>query len=88
MSYIGGPRWMHERQADAMAYVRRMGKPDLLITMTTNPKWEEITSNLFLGQELHDRPDIIARFFKQKLKCVMDLIKKVFLKGCRHFCTL
>ncbi|KAL5729947.1 DNA helicase [Ranunculus cassubicifolius] len=41
-SYIGSPRDMHERYYDAMAVVQKFGKPDLFITMTCNPKWDEI----------------------------------------------
>ena len=48
---------MHERQMDAMTYVRKFGCPDLFITMTTNSKWDEITANLLPGQEAHDRPN-------------------------------
>jgi hypothetical protein len=75
-TYTGGPRWMHEKQSDAMAYVRRMGKPDFFLTMTTNPKWTEIQENLLPGQQPHDRPDIIARVFRQKFKLLMELLKK------------
>jgi hypothetical protein len=39
---------------NAMAIVQRFGKPDYFITMTCNPYWEEITSNLEPGQELQD----------------------------------
>ena len=39
---------MFEKQQDAMSYVRKFGRPDLFITVTTNPNWEEITSNLLL----------------------------------------
>ena len=60
-TFHGGPRYMHERQMDAMAYVRKFGRPDLFITMTTNPKWDEITSNLLPGQAPQDRPDLIDR---------------------------
>ena len=74
-TYTGGPRWMHERQSDAMAYVRRSGKPDFFITMTTNPKWSEIRENLDPGQETQDRSDIIARVFHQKHKKLMELLK-------------
>ena len=41
-SYIGGPRYMSQKRLDAMAYVGEYGKPDLFITFTCNPKWEEI----------------------------------------------
>ena len=60
---------------DAMAYVRKHGRPDLFITMTTNPKWNEITTNLQRGQEAQDRPELIARVFSLKLKKCMQLIK-------------
>lgn len=67
-SFTGGPRYMHERTQDAMTYVRHYGRPDLFITFTCNPKWEEITQNLFSGQKSHDRHDIIARVFHLKVK--------------------
>ena len=41
-SYIGGPRYLHNKRLDAMSYVTEFGKPDLFITFTCNPKWEEI----------------------------------------------
>ena len=75
-TFTGGPRYMHERQMDAMTYVRRFGRPDLFITMTTNPKWDEISTNLLPGQESHDRPDLIARVFRLKLKKLMEFLKK------------
>ena len=75
-TYTGGSRYMFERQSDAMAYVRRMGRTDLFITFTTNSKWTEITENLLQGQEPQDRPDIVARVFRQKLKKLMEFIKK------------
>jgi hypothetical protein len=28
---------------DAMALVRKYGKPDIFLTMTYNPNWDEIT---------------------------------------------
>ena len=37
---------MNENYQDAMAIVRKFGKPDLFITMTCNPHWKEITENL------------------------------------------
>jgi hypothetical protein len=53
---------------DAMALVRKFGKPDLFVTMTCNPKWEEIVRELLPGQTAQDRPDLVARVFKLKLK--------------------
>ena len=74
-TFTGGPRYMHERQMDALTYVRKFGRPDLFITMTTNPKWDEITANLLPGQEAHDQPDLIARVFHLKLKKLMEFLK-------------
>ena len=67
-AFTAGPRYMHERTQDALCYVRKQGRPDLFITFTTNPRWHEIQHELLPGQEAHDRPDLIARVFNQKLK--------------------
>lgn len=45
-SFQGSPRNMQQHCQDAMAIVRRYGKPDLFVTMTCNPKWKEIQENL------------------------------------------
>lgn len=70
-SFIGGPRNMNQLYQDAMAIVRRYGKPDLFITFTCNPKWNEIASSLLPGQTPSDRPDLITRVFHQKLKLLL-----------------
>ncbi|XP_041448583.1 uncharacterized protein LOC111068967 isoform X2 [Drosophila obscura] len=75
-SYVGSPRRMFEYPQDATSYVRRYGRPNLFITFTCNPQWEEISELLFVGQTSKDRHDILARFFRQKLKSLMDLIVK------------
>jgi hypothetical protein len=49
-SFIGGPRDMRRRYLDAMALVQRFGKPDLFLTMTCNPNWEEIIKEHAPGQ--------------------------------------
>ena len=54
-----------------MAIVRAFGKPDLFITMTCNPAWEEVTQALLLNQRPEDRPDILARVFQMKLKSLL-----------------
>ena len=68
---------MHERQMDVMTYVRKFGRLDLFITVRTNPKWDEINANLLLGQEAHDRPDLIAHVSHLKLKKLMEFLKNV-----------
>ena len=57
----------HERQQDAMTYVRKFGSPNLFITMTCNPNWLEIQNNLLIGQKPKDCPDLVAGVFHLKL---------------------
>ena len=41
-SFVGGPRNMSQLYQDAMALIRKHGRPDLFITFTCNPKWPEL----------------------------------------------
>jgi hypothetical protein len=59
-----------------MALVQRFGRPDYFITMTCNPYWDEITENLEPGQLPQDRPDLVARVFRVKLRDMLDLFVK------------
>ncbi|ONM24697.1 hypothetical protein ZEAMMB73_Zm00001d006675 [Zea mays] len=66
-SFIGGPRDMRRRYMDAMALVRKkFGKPDIFLTMTCNPNWDEIRTELLPGQTSQDRPDLVRKY---KLTC-------------------
>jgi hypothetical protein len=47
---------MGELYQDAMAGVRKFGKPDLVVTFTYNPKWKEIKDALLPKQTAKDRP--------------------------------
>ncbi|CAN6701616.1 unnamed protein product [Malus baccata var. baccata] len=76
-SFVGSPRDMYQRYQDAMTLVQRFGKPDLFITMTCNPSWEEIKSELLAGQTPQDRPDLLTRVFCAKLEQLKeDIIEK------------
>lgn len=77
-SFIGGPRDKLRRYMDAMTLVRKYGKPDIFLTMTCNPNWEEIIHELKFGQTPQDRPDLIVRVFKAKLE---EMKKQLFEKG-------
>ena len=46
-TYVGSPRALKENFEDAMAIIKKYGKPDLFITFTCNPKWRRITENLY-----------------------------------------
>ena len=69
-----------------MAIVCHYGKPDLFITFTCNPQWPEIIQSLLQNQVPADRPDIVARVFKLKLKSFLQDIyyskKPVFGQMC------
>ena len=80
-SYTGSPRYMHEYAQDAMTYVRKYGRPDLFLTFTCNPAWQEIKNLLLPGQQSSHRHDLTARVFKQFLKCFMCLIVKNHIYG-------
>jgi hypothetical protein len=67
-SFIGGPRDKHRRYLDAMALVRKYGKPDIFLTMTCNPTWEEIKNELKFGQTPQHCPDLVVRVFRAKLE--------------------
>ncbi|XP_047136782.1 uncharacterized protein LOC124813574 [Hydra vulgaris] len=77
-SYVGSPRALKENFEDAMAIIKKYGKPDLFITFTCNPKWREITENLYPGQTANDRPDFVTRVFKLKLN---NLLNDIFKHG-------
>ena len=67
---------MHQQYQDAISLLRRFGKPNLFITMTTNPDWREIKENLRPGEKAIDRPDILARVFKLKKQQLNKDIEK------------
>ncbi|XP_054259788.1 uncharacterized protein LOC128984485 [Macrosteles quadrilineatus] len=88
-SFIGSPRNMHQNFLDAMAIVQKFGKPSLFITMTCNPRWEEIQNNLSPGEQANFRPDIVVRVFHCKLVELMDcILKKIFGKAAALIYTI
>ncbi|KAJ9551807.1 hypothetical protein OSB04_015852 [Centaurea solstitialis] len=80
-TFIGGPRDMRRRYLDVMTLVQDEGKPDLFITVTCNPKWPEILSELLPGQTLQDRPDLFARVFRAKLEDLKDQLFNKHILG-------
>ena len=59
-TYKGCSRNLQQLYQDAMAIIRAYGKPDLFVTITTNPKWPEVTNELKKVQNA-DKLTIIAR---------------------------
>ena len=80
-TYAGSPRALKQNYLDAMAIVRKTGKPDYFITMTANPSWIEVTSNLRPGEHAHDRPDLVARVFRLKWKQMLKEILEDHILG-------
>ncbi|XP_062228527.1 uncharacterized protein LOC133926554 [Phragmites australis] len=85
-SFIGGPRDKRRRYMDAMALVRKYGKPDIFLTMTCNPNWDEITRELYPIQIPQDRPDLVVRVFRAKLEELKkQLLEKDILGKVRAY---
>lgn len=81
-SFHGSHITRKRKQLDAMAVVARKGAPTLMVTFTANPAWPGITENLKPGQSGMDRPDLISRVFKVKLKHLFaDLRQGLFGKA-------
>jgi len=76
-TFIGGPRHMNEYAQDAMAYGRQYGRPDLFITMTCNPKWDDIVKLIPSEQSSIHRHDITERVLRQKHLRMIDVIIKL-----------
>ena len=66
----GSPRHMPEYTKDALTYVCKYGKPDLFITFTFNPKWNEIHVHLRDNQSPTDRHDIGTSIQLKLLKLI------------------
>ena len=80
-SYTNSPRQMFQLYQDAMTIVRKYGKPDLFITFTCNPLWDDITSNLLPNQKVTDRPGLVVSVFKLKLREQLNDILKRHIQG-------
>eukprot|EP00794_Sanderia_malayensis_P000981 gene981-biopygen234 len=76
-SFTGSQRSMQQNYQDAMTIVRTHAKPDIVLTFTANPSWQEILENLLPNQKPQDRPDIVTRVlnlkFKELLCDILDL---------------
>jgi hypothetical protein len=76
-SFVGGRRYMFNNCQDAMALCKKFGYPDLFLTVTCNPKWEEIQRHLSKSNNYAPyRPDITCRVFHIKLNDMMADFRK------------
>jgi ATP-dependent DNA helicase PIF1 len=65
----------------AMALVQKYSNPDIFLTMTCNPNWDEITQNLYPGQSAQDISDLVVHMFRAKLKELKNLLFKKHILG-------
>ncbi|GMF45631.1 unnamed protein product [Phytophthora fragariaefolia] len=71
-THPGGPRHMFKSYQDAMAVVREFGKPDVFVTMTCSPTWDEIQEKIpDENQSAQDRPDVVGRVYQVKLAALL-----------------
>ena len=93
-SYVGGPRYMKQRQQDALAYVTNYGSPDLFITFTMNPAWSELEEAFdktnTKANNKGDRPDLVSRIFKLKVDSLLEdlTVKCIFGKVKAHLYSI
>ncbi|GJR15788.1 helicase [Tanacetum coccineum] len=82
-TFVGGPRYMMQNYQDAMALCRTCSNPDLFITFTSNPKWQEISEMLTYipVQKAHDLPEIGTGVFKMKLTDLLHDLTKNHIFG-------
>lgn len=82
-SFTGGFRYMQQNYQDSLAVCKEYGHPDLFITFTSNPKWDEVQEAV-RSSGSHDasvRPDIVARVFKMKLDAMINDFTKKHVLG-------
>ena len=59
---------------ESLAIFRQKRKPDLFITITCDPNHQDILKALPKHQTSQDRPDIVARVFKQHLEELTEIL--------------
>ncbi|CAG8496235.1 7053_t:CDS:2 [Cetraspora pellucida] len=77
-SFLGSKKWCSTRVANALALARCRGNPSFFITMTTNPNWEEIRSQLCPGQNASELTLIVVRAFHSRLGKLKDILRSHF----------
>ena len=75
---------------DALAVIRKLGRPSFFVTMTCNPNWPEVRDALLPGQRHTDRPDLLARVFSRNKEEVLRCITqdRVLGDSIAHFLVI
>lgn len=87
-SFLGSKRWASEQVADSLAIAATYGNPTLFLTMTSNPEWPEISSQLRPGQTYADIPLMVVRVFKRKLALLLKALKSMFVNAGRQIYSI
>jgi hypothetical protein len=72
---------MVQNYQDAMVIYRWARCSDAFVTFICNPQWPEIKKTLLLRQQPKDRPNLVTRVFKIKLKELINDIHKKHILG-------
>jgi hypothetical protein len=72
---------MVQNYQNAMAIYRWARCLDAFVTFSCNPQWPEIKRALLPGQQPQDRPNLVIRVFKIKLKELINDIHKKHILG-------
>jgi len=64
-SVHGSPRHLSALAKNTLILVSEFGCPHLFLTLTCNPKWPEIMSQLLDGQTAFDRPGLLWQFLSR-----------------------
>ncbi|KAJ6038801.1 hypothetical protein N7460_007518 [Penicillium canescens] len=76
--FMGSRAWASDQVADSLAIARQLAKPSLFLTMTTNPNWPEIQSQLLAGQHFTDIPAVVCRAFHGRLCGLKAFMREKF----------
>lgn len=83
-SVRGSPQYRRLKVDTGMCHIYRFGSPTLFITVTANPLWEEIQSNLLPGQQWYHDVYLVNLVFYLKLKTLVQQIESgAFFNGRR-----
>ncbi|KAE8233648.1 hypothetical protein CF326_g1310 [Tilletia indica] len=77
-SFVGSRSYRAEHVSDALALAKRYGKPHGMLTLTTNPEWDELKEMLGQGQTATNVPIITVRVFRARMAKVLALFKRHF----------
>lgn len=77
-SFMGSRAWASDQVADSLAIARQLGKSSFFLTMTTNPQWPEIQSQLLPGQDVTDIPAVVCRVFSRRLLALKAFLRQNF----------